>query len=158
MYQPDDPNEAAVTAHFRVFSRARALTLAIVASAAITTLAACAAPPPAAPLEGSRVDGFPSSLTVVNDGAVALTDVKLLTSERDSVVFATLLPGESKGPYGISVMHESPLVMFKAQGRALLLHPVEGFSGFNPARPAGAYTVRIRPGSEPNQIDLRITP
>lgn len=145
-----------MTTHFRPVSRARACALALVSSA---TLSSCAAPPPAGPLEGNRVDGFPSSLTVVNDGSVMLTDVKLLTSERDSVVFATLLPGESKGPYGIAVMHESPLVTFKAQGRTLLLNPVEGFAGgFNPPRPAGAYTVKIRPAAQPNQIDLRITP
>jgi hypothetical protein len=50
------------------------------------------------------------------------------------------------------------VVTFKAGGRTLLLHPVEGFAAFNPQRPAGAYTVKLRPGSEPNQIDLRVTP
>jgi hypothetical protein len=120
--------------------------------------ASCAAPTPAEPREGNRVDGFSSTLSIVNDGSVVLTDVRVLTSERDSVSIATLQPGETKGPYGISVMHTNPLVSMKAQGRAMLLHPVEGFSGFNPARPAGAYTVKLRTTSDPNQIDLRITP
>lgn len=130
---------------------ALALTLAIAASS-------CAVPTPADPSEGNLVDGFPSTLSVVNDGSVVLTDVKVLTSDRDSVTIASMQPGESKGPYGITVMHTNPLVRMKAQGRALLLHPVEGFSGFNPTRPAGAYTVKLRTTSNPDQIDLRITP
>jgi hypothetical protein len=138
-----------------ILSRARHHALVFTLAA---VSASCAAPTPADPLEGNRVDGFPSTLSVVNDGPVVLTDVRVLTSEKDSVVIATLQPGETKGPYGISVMHESPLVRMTARGRVMLLHPVEGFSGFNPARPAGAYTVKLRPGSDPNQIDLRISP
>jgi hypothetical protein len=127
--------------------------------AAALTIAGCAAPTPyEEPPEGQRVDGFPSTLTIVNDGAVTMNDVKVLTSARDSVVIATLAPGQSKGPYGISVMHTSPVVMLKIEGRTLLLHPVEGFAAFNPPRPAGAYTVRLRSSGDPNQIDLRITP
>ena len=138
-----------------ILSRARHHALALALAAAS---ASCAAPTPADPLEGNRVDGFPSTVSVVNDGPVVLTDVKVLTSEKDSVVIATLQPGETKGPYGISVMHTNPLVSMKAQGRAMLLNPVEGFSGFNPPRPAGAYTVKLRTTSDPNWIDLRITP
>ncbi|MEO7522353.1 MAG: hypothetical protein ABIW79_11110 [Gemmatimonas sp.] len=135
---------------FRVSSVVSFLTAALVS---------CAAPAPTeGPGDGHLVDGFPSTLSVVNDGPVTMSDVKVLTSDRDSVVIATLAPGQVKGPYGITVMHESPVVILKIQGRMLLLHPVEGFAAFNAPRGAGAYTVKLRLGDHPDQIDLRISP
>ena len=99
-----------------------------------------------------------STVTLMNDGSVALQNVRVLTSANDVLVLATLNPGQTAGPYPISVMHSSPSAQATAQGRLVAAIPVEGFDGFNPPRPAGAYVIRLRVGSEPGFLDIRVSP
>ena len=99
-----------------------------------------------------------STVSLVNDGAVPLQNVRVLTSANDVLVLATLNPGQTAGPYPVSVMHTNPSAQATAQGRLVAAIPVEGFDGFNPPRAAGAYTIRLRVGTEPGFLDIRVSP
>jgi hypothetical protein len=98
-----------------------------------------------------------TAVAVQNDGSVAFTDVRILTSEEDSLPrIATLTAGQYVGPFQVHALHSAPLVQAMAQGRAMIAHPVEGFSGFNPPLPQGAYVVRLRVTD--GILDVRVEP
>jgi len=128
--------------------------------AALAVLAplACTSPTadePTLPLPDAALGA--TTVTIVNDGAVALTQLRVLTSDVDSVPrIDALAPGKASGPYAVSSVHEAPLVESVVQGRTLIARPVEGFTGFNPARAAGAYVVRVRPTSDLGMLDVRV--
>ena len=124
---------------------------------ALATLA-CAESTVAAP-RSTSLGPNASLVSIVNDGAVAMSNTRVTTSERDVLpAIATLAPGATVGPYAVAVMHSYPMVQVVVSGRELIAHPVEGFTGFNPPRAPGSYVIRVRPGSEPGILDIRITP
>lgn len=95
-------------------------------------------------------------VTLLNDGATTLTNVRVVTSEKDSVPLAmTLAPGQRLGPYRVAALHTNPYVAALLQGRSVVSHPVEGFSGFNPRLASGAYVVRLRTTTE-GMLDVRV--
>jgi hypothetical protein len=137
---------------------ARSTSRGLLCLAALAALA-CADSTAAGPNASLINDPSASTVSIMNDGTVPLTNVKVTTSETDVLsVVATINPGQTVGPFPVSAMHTDPMVQATVQGRTIILHPVEGFSGFNPPRAAGAYVIRLRPGSEPNTLDLRVTP
>src|SRR5437870_4384928 len=79
------------------------LRLAACLSAAATI--ACSSAPTVGAPDGNTVGNGATTISVMNDGAVALTSVKVLTSDKDSVLIATLSAGQSAGPYTVSAMH-----------------------------------------------------
>lgn len=98
------------------------------------------------------------TVTLVNDGAVAFSNVRVYTSERDSLpLLASLTPGGRSGPYAVRAMHTNPYITLTSQGRTVTAHPIEGFSGFNPALPAGPYLVRVRLTLD-GMLDVRVVP
>jgi len=130
------------------FSRIRAaLCLTVLA------LLACSGSRSVAPVDRST-----TTVVLLNDGAVVLTDIRILTSDKDSLpVVAALSPGRTVGPYAVSVLHTNPFVVAKIQGRSVVAHPIEGFSGFNPPRAPGAYVISLRAASELTALDVRVT-
>lgn len=91
-----------------------------------------------APLTGAMV-------TLLNDGAVTLSNVRVITSSGDSIpLVASLPPGARVGPHAVAALHTNPFVSATAQGRNVVAQPVEGFSGFNPRLSSGFYSVRLR--------------
>lgn len=132
--------------------------LSALATLAFATVA-CADSTPAGPRTLLIDDPSASVVSIMNDGAVPLGNVKVRTSETDVLpTVGTIAPGQTAGPFAVSVMHTDPMVEVTIQGRAVLAHPVEGFTGFNPRRAQGAYVIRLRPGTEPNTLDIRVTP
>jgi len=104
-----------------------------------------------AALTGTRV-------TLLNDGAVAFTNVRVITSVKDSIpLLASLTPGGRAGPYPVGSLHSAPLVSLLAQGRSVISQPIEGFSGFNPPLSEGAYVVRVRLTLD-GTLDVRVQP
>lgn len=98
-----------------------------------------------------------ASVRVTNDGTAAMSELRVLTSDRDSIpLIATLNAGQTLGPFQVSALHSAPYVQATVQGRELMSHPVEGFSGFNPALAAGAYVVRLRVAD--GILDVRVAP
>lgn len=131
------PSHHVVTAH-------RALLALVLA-------AACSSTDPTDTASGA------TAVAVQNDGIVAFADLRITTSERDSLPrIATLNAGQYSGPYQVGVLHSAPLVQATAQGRAMIAHPVEGFSGFNPPLPTGAYVVKLRVTD--GILDVRVEP
>ena len=122
----------------------RSLSIAVV-------LAACTAGPTGAP-------DHPYSVRVVNDGATALLDLHVVTGEDvPAITRSSLTGGASTPPVRVRVVHEFPFVRAVAGTQDLLLHPVEGFSGFNPPLPPGDYVIRLR-YSGGAQLDMRVVP
>jgi hypothetical protein len=99
---------------------------------------ACADSTPAGTNASLIADPSASTVSIMNDGTVPPTDVKVSTSERDVLpVVATINPGQTVGPFPVSAMHTDPMIQATVQGRTIVLHPAEGFPGFNPPRAAG---------------------
>ncbi len=95
-------------------------------------------------------------VTLINDGAIAFTDVRVIASAKDSVpLLASLTTGGRAGPYSVGALHSAPMVTLLAQGRRVVAQPVEGFSGFNPPLAAGSYVVRLRVTLE-GILDVRV--
>lgn len=98
------------------------------------------------------------SVRLVNDGGTPLLGVHVVTGDDvPAITQAVLEAGEVTSPARVRVVHEFPYVRAVAGGQELLLHPVEGFSGFNAPLPPGAYVIRLR-YSGGQQLDMRVVP
>jgi len=86
----------------------------------------------------------PVSVRLRNSGTTTLTDVSVLVAENTSpITLGELRPGQTTDYVARAEAHENPLVSAKANGFDYVSHPVEGFSGFNPALADGRYTVSL---------------
>lgn len=99
-------------------------------------------------------------LRVVNAGSLELRDVMILTSERDTLRITAMSPGASALFSRIGAVHTDPLIRATLSGHVVELVPIEGFTGFNPKLPAGAYimTLRAEPDGSALSVDLRSSP
>jgi hypothetical protein len=137
--------------HIRIWAPA---SLLLLAALACTETAA----PPLAVLPNSLVTA-PISVVVMNDGSVALTNVRVYTSEHDSLpIITSLNPGQSTTATSVHAAHTNPLVRATVNGQAIVAHPVEGFSGWNAALAPGAYVLRLRFNPEHQGLEPRMTP
>ena len=90
----------------------------------------------------------PVSVRLRNSGTTTLTDVSVLVAEHASpITLGELRPGQTTDYVGRAEVHENPLVTAKANGFDYASHPVEGFSGSNPALADGRYTFQPRDDS-----------
>lgn len=136
------PRMCAMSPHFAAAARRASLALSFCAACSSTEV---------------TDSGGAIAVAVQNDGSVAFTDLRIRTSEEDSLPrIATLNAGQYVGPYHVRALHSAPLVQATVQGRAVIAHPVEGFAGFNPALPQGAYLVRLRVTD--GILDVRVAP
>jgi hypothetical protein len=72
--------------------------------------------------------------------------VSVLVAENASLITASeLRPGQTTAYSTRLKLHENPLVTLKIDGQEFASHPVEGFSGFNPALGDGRYTISMEP-------------
>src|SRR5215203_80914 len=79
-------------------------------------------------------DSGPVSVRVRNVGTTTLTDVSVLVADNAlPITLNELRPGQMTDYVARAAAHENPLVTAKANGFDYVSHPVEGFSGFNPA-------------------------
>lgn len=91
-----------------------------------------------------REDAGPVSVRLRNTGTTTLSDLSVLVAENTSpITLSELRPGQTTGYVARARVHENPLVTAKANGFDYVSHPVEGFSGFNPALADGRYTVSL---------------
>ena len=96
-----------------------------------------------------RASGGPAGdsygIEIVNAGTVTITAVSITTGEDvPPVEVAQLAPGQRTPAHRIGVLHENPLVVATVAGQRREYHPVEGFSGFNPALEPGNYVITLR--------------
>ena len=114
----------------------------ILALGAILVAGACGAD---ATTQALRQDeSGPVSVRLRNSGTTTLTDVSVLVAENSTpITLGELRPGQTTDYVARAKAHENPLVTAKANGFDYVSHPVEGFSGFNPALADGRYTVSL---------------
>ena len=110
-----------------------------------------------------RASGGPSGnsygIEIENAGTTTLQGVSILTGEDvPPVEVAQLAPGQRTPEHRIGVLHENPLVIATIAGQRREAHPVEGFSGFNPALEPGRYVITLRWNAEFEIIETVVTP
>ncbi len=85
-----------------------------------------------------------STLIVRNASSTMMTNITVIPDASGiSVTAARLDAGQSMAPFSVPSLHDNPVVRATVNGQALVLQPVEGFSGFNPKRPPGRYEARL---------------
>ena len=99
-------------------------------------------------VENVRADGGPAgdryTVEIVNAGTVAISALSIQTGEDAAPLeVAQLAPGQRTTARTIGVLHENPFVIATVAGQRRTYHPVEGFSGFNPALEPGRYVIRL---------------
>jgi len=132
----------------------------LAASVLLLTATACSA--------GTIELGGPSALglgegaiaiTVLNDGNVALSNLRILTSESDSIpLIGSLTPGQRSAEYRVNEAHDYPLIRATVRGQSVIAHPVEGFTGWNPELPDGKYVLQVRFNETHQMLEPRMVP
>jgi hypothetical protein len=126
---------------FMVKTLARARLFALAATLAVTS--ACGADATTAMLADSG--SGPISIRVHNSGALTFTDVSIVVADDVApITLSELRPGQTTDYVARPRAHENPLVTLKIDGKEFASHPVEGFTGFNPALADGAYTINMQ--------------
>jgi hypothetical protein len=134
--------------------------LAAVAALAVTIACGQGSTQPVEPL---RASGGPAGdsygIAIANTGATTLTAISILTGENVAPVqVAQLAPGQRTDELRIGVLHENPLVIATVGGRRREYHPVEGFTGFNPALEPGRYVITLRWNAETEFLETVVSP
>ena len=83
------------------------------------------------------------SVRVFNGSPVAVSNVRVQVSDRDEFTVSRLDHGDMSERYTVSSLHTNPAVALLVDGATLAAIPIEGFSGFNPALPPGAYVIIV---------------
>lgn len=127
-------------------TRFERLKFRLAATTALLTAAACSGG--SAELDGPSTVGLgegATRITVVNDGGVAISNMRIQTSESDSLPLISVLgPGQRSAEFRVNEAHDFPLIRATVRGQAIVAHPVEGFTGWNPQLPDGAYVLTLR--------------
>ena len=112
-------------------------------------------------IEDVRADGGPTgdryTVEILNAGSVAISALSIQTGEdAPPLEVAQLAPGQRTAARNIGVLHENPFVIATVAGQRRTYHPVEGFSGFNPALEPGRYLIRLRWSSEHQVLETTV--
>ena len=99
--------------------------------------------------DGVRASGGPEgdrySVEIVNTGTETLQSVAITTGENQPPLeVARLAAGQRTAERAIGVLHTNPMVVATVVGKRREYHPVEGFTGFNPALPPGHYVITLK--------------
>ena len=114
-------------------------------------------------IEDVRADGGPTgdryTVEIVNAGTVAISALSIQTGEdAPPLEVAQLAPGQRTAPRDIGVLHENPFVIATVAGQRRSYHPVEGVSGFNPAKEPGRYVISLKWNAENAFLETTVVP
>ena len=131
----------------------------LLALVAVATAAACGRSGTGPEL---RASGGPAGdayrVEIVNTGTVTLRDLSIVTGEdQPPIEVASLGAGQRTAPHAIGVLHENPMVSATVAGERRISHPVEGFSGFNPALEPGRWVISLEWNAEHEMIEPLVT-
>ena len=131
----------------------------LLALVAVATTAACGGSGTGPEL---RASGGPAGdayrVEIVNTGTVTLTDLSIVTGEdQPPIQVASLGAGQRTAPHAIGVLHENPMVSAIVAGERRISHPVEGFTGFNPALEPGRWVMSLKWNAEYEMIEALVT-
>lgn len=131
----------------------------LLALAAVATTVACGRSGTGPEL---RASGGPAGdayrVEIVNTGTATLQAVSIVTGEdQPPIEVASLAAGQRTAPHAIGVLHENPLVAATVGGQRRVSHPIEGFTGFNPAVEPGRYVISLKWNAEHEIIEPLVT-
>ena len=111
--------------------------------------------------EGVRASGGPEgdrySVEILNAGSETLQGVAITTGENQPPLeVSRLAAGQRTAPRAIGVLHTNPLVVATVAGKRREYHPVEGFTGFNPALDPGHYVITLRWNSQTEFLETLV--
>lgn len=123
-------------------SRLRAASTRSVAAVLIAASALLAGCESATEVETPALTTF---VRVLNSASVDITNIEVLTAaDATPIKLGKLSAGETSAETAVTAVHDFPVVTATVNGKSVTLHPVEGFSGFNPKRAPGRYTLVLK--------------